>query len=132
MLLATALTVAGLLVGRYGARDGISSKGTSRWEATPHEEGQERAPGRAWREAVGRLAWLRLALAAGLVMAMLLSPNLWVSARSYPLTPLWDAAPPLPYPADYALFGLFLALVAGVGIARGRAMGWLAAGALVL
>lgn len=65
-------------------------------------------------------------------MAMLLSPNLWVSARSYPLAPLWDAVPPLPYPADYALFGLFLALVAGVGISRGRAMGWLAVAALAL
>lgn len=84
------------------------------------------------RESVSRLAWLRLALAAGLVMAMLLSPNLWVSSRSYPLTPLWDAIPPLPYPADYALFGLFLALVVGVGISRGRITGWLAATALAL
>ena len=89
-------------------------------------------PDRTWREDVSRLAWLRLALAAGLVMGMLLSPNLWVSARSYPLTPLWDAVPPLPYPADYALFGLFLALVTGVGVARGRAVGWLAATALAL
>ncbi len=37
---------------------------------------------------MNRLAWLRLALALGLVMGMLLSPNLWVSTRSYPLTPL--------------------------------------------
>jgi hypothetical protein len=63
---------------------------------------------------------------------LLLSPNLWVSARTYPLTPLWNAVPPLPYPADYALFGLFVALAAGVGIARGRAVGWLAALALAV
>jgi hypothetical protein len=63
---------------------------------------------------------------------LLLSPNLWVSARTYPLTPLWNAVPPLPYPADYALFGLFVALAAGVGIARGRAVGWLAAVALAV
>ncbi len=79
-----------------------------------------------------RLAPLRLTLAAGLVAGLLLSPNLWVSTRPYPLTPLWDAIPPLPYPADYALFGFLVALVAGVGVARGRTMGWLAAGALAL
>ena len=109
-----------------------SSKGTSRWEATPREEAQARASDRAWREAGSRLAWLRLALAAGLVAGLLLSPYLWVSTRAYPLTPLWDAVPPLPYPADYALLGLFVALVTSVGIARGRAVGWLAAGALAL
>ncbi|MCA1718758.1 MAG: HTTM domain-containing protein [Actinobacteria bacterium] len=87
---------------------------------------------KAQRGAEKRLSWLRFALAAGLVAGLLLSPNLWVSTRSYPLTPLWDAVPPLPYPADYALFGLLMALVAGAGLARGRAMGWFAVGALVL
>lgn len=75
---------------------------------------------------------MRLALAAGLIAGLLLSPNLWVSTRAYPLTPLWDAVPPLPYPADYALFGFFVALVAGIGVTRGRVVGWLAAGALAL
>jgi hypothetical protein len=75
--------------------------------------------------------WLRLALAAALIAGLVLSPNLWVSStRTYPLTPLWDLVPPLPYPADYALFGLFVALAAGVGIARGQTLGWLAAVAL--
>ena len=55
-----------------------------------------------------------------------------MSARPYPLTPLLDAVPPLPYPADYALFGLFVALVAGVGVTRGRIVGWLATGVLTL
>jgi hypothetical protein len=55
-----------------------------------------------------------------------------LSTRAYPLTPLWDAVPSLPYPADYALLGLYVALVAGMGVARGRAVGWLAAGALAL
>ncbi|CAA9466651.1 MAG: hypothetical protein AVDCRST_MAG28-4165, partial [uncultured Rubrobacteraceae bacterium] len=64
---------------------------------------------------------------------MLLSPNLWVSStRTYPLTPVWDLVPSLPYPADYALFGLFVALAASVGIVRGRALGWLAAVFLVV
>ncbi len=54
------------------------------------------------------------------------------STRTYPLTPVWDLVPPLPYPADYALFGLFVALAASVGIARGRALGWLAAVFLIV
>src|SRR3954451_9889676 len=78
-----------------------------------------------------RLTWLRLPLVAGLIASLLLSPNLWVSARAYPLTPLWGAVPTLPYPADYALFGLFVTLV-GVGITRTSAAGWLAVTALVV
>jgi hypothetical protein len=93
------------------------------------EPGRETTPRTG---AENRLAPLRLALAAGLVAGLLLSPNLWVSTRAYPLTPLWDLVPPLPYPADYALFGLFVALVAGAGVTRGRKMGWLAAGTLAL
>ena len=54
------------------------------------------------------------------------------SVRAYPLTPVWDLVPPLPYPVDYALFGLFVALAASMGIARGRALGWLAAVFLVV
>ena len=87
---------------------------------------------KAQRGAENRLAWLRIALAAGLVAGLLLSPNLWISTRSYPLTPLWDAVPPLPYPADHALFGLLMVLVTGVGVARGRAIGWLGISALVV
>ena len=87
---------------------------------------------KAQRGAENRLAWLRIALAAGLVAGLLLSPNLWISTRSYPLTPLWDAVPPLPYPADHALFGLLMVLVTGVGVARGRAIGWLGISALVI
>ena len=90
------------------------------------------ASDRAGRDTGRRLTWLQLALATGLVAGLLLSPNLWVSARTYPLTPVRDLVPPLPYPADYALFGLFVALAASVGIARGRALGWLAAVFLVV
>jgi hypothetical protein len=97
-----------------------------------HEEGRVRDLNKAQRGAENRLAWLRIALAAGLVAGLLLSPNLWISTRSYPLTPLWDAIPPLPYPADHALFGLLMVLVTGVGVARGRAIGWLGIGALVV
>jgi hypothetical protein len=101
-------------------------------KGTLHEEVRVRDLNKAQRGAEYRLAWLRIAVAAGLVAGLLLSPNLWISTRSYPLTPLWDAVPPLPYPADYALFGLLVVLVTGVGIARGRAIGWLGIGALVM
>src|ERR671917_2684470 len=84
-------------------------------EGTPHEEVRLRNPDKARRGAENRLVWLRLVLAAALVAGLLLSPHLWISTRSYPLTPLWDAVPPLPYPADYALFGLLVVLVTGVG-----------------
>jgi hypothetical protein len=104
---------------------------TPPWETAPREEARTRTSDRAQQDTVRRLAWLRLALAAALIAGLLLSPNLWVSStRTYPLTPFWDLAPPLYYPADYALFGLFVALAAGVGIARDRALGWLAAVAL--
>ena len=101
-------------------------------EGMPRQEIRLRDPDKAHRGAEQRLSWLQLALAAGLVAGLLLSPNLWISTRSYPLTPFWDAVSPLPYPADYVLFGPFVVLVAGVGLVRGRAMGWLAIGALVL
>ena len=107
-------------------------KGKPIRKSTPREEIRTRDPDKAHRGAEKRLSWLRLALAAGLVAGLLLSPNLWISTRSYPLTPFWDAVPALTYPADYLLFGLFVALVAGVGLVRGHAMWWLAVGALVL
>ncbi len=109
-----------------------SSKDTTPpWGTAPREEARTHTSARAQQDTVRRLAWLRLALAAALIASLLLSPNLWLSStQTYPLTPFWDLAPPLPYPADYALFGLFVALAAGVGTARGRALGWLAAVAL--
>src|SRR5215212_10381883 len=101
-------------------------------ESSSYEGVRLRDPDKAQRGAENRLVWLRLVLVAGLVAGLLLSPNLWISTRSYPLTPLWDAVPPLPYPADHTLFGLLMVLVTGVGVARGRAIGWLGISALVI
>ena len=58
--------------------------------------------------------------------------KLWVSTREYPLVPLLDLVPPLPYPLDYVLFGLFVVLLVGILLFRGRLAGAFAAGALVL
>jgi hypothetical protein len=81
-----------------------------------------------------RLAWLRRAVVVAFIAGLLLSPKLWVSTREYPLTPLWDLVPPTPYPADYLLFGLFVALLVGVAVvsARSVAAGWLALAATLL
>ena len=79
-----------------------------------------------------RLVWLERAIVAGLVAGLLLSVKLWVSTREYPLVPLLGFVPPLPYPLDYLLFGLFGALLVGVLLFRGRLGGALVVAVLAL
>ena len=78
-----------------------------------------------------RLIWLWWVVALGLIAGLLLSPKLWVSTRTYPLTPLFGL-PPLPYPADYVLFGLFGILLVGAAAFRRKAAALFAAAALGL
>jgi hypothetical protein len=79
-----------------------------------------------------RLLWLRRSIVAGLVAGLLISAKLWVSTREYPLVPLLDIVPPLPYPLDYILFGLFGMLLVEILIFRGRLAGALVIAALAL
>jgi hypothetical protein len=80
-----------------------------------------------------RVAFLGRIAALAMIAGLLLSPNLWVSSRTYPLIPLFDFVPPLSYPLDYALFGLFILLVSGVAVFGGRRVaGWFAVAAVVL
>jgi hypothetical protein len=79
-----------------------------------------------------RLVWLRRSIVAGLAAGLLLSVKLWVSTREYPLVPLLDIVPPLPYPLDYILFGLFGILLMGLLVFRGRLAGALVIAALAL
>jgi hypothetical protein len=79
-----------------------------------------------------RLVWLRRSIVAGLVAGLLLSAKLWVSTRDYPLVPLLDLVPPLPYPLDYLLFCLFGILLVGILIFRERLAGALVIAALAL
>ena len=58
--------------------------------------------------------------------------KLWVSTREFPLVPLLVPVLPLPYPLDYILFGLFVVLLVGILLFRGRLAGAFATGALVL
>jgi hypothetical protein len=59
-----------------------------------------------------RLKYLRVAIVAGAIVSMLLSHKLWLSARLYPLTPLFPFLKPLPSPFDYFLFGAALLALA--------------------
>jgi hypothetical protein len=74
-------------------------------------------------------------VAAGLIAGLLLSPKLWVSTRFYPLTPVMQFLKPLPYPFDYAVYVLLLALLAATTVASRRLSSprwWIAASVLLL
>ncbi|HWC98287.1 MAG TPA: hypothetical protein VG456_16120 [Candidatus Sulfopaludibacter sp.] len=60
--------------------------------------------------------WLRFFLAAGCIAGLALSRNLWLTTRSFPLTPVWGAIRPLPPPWDGALFDAMLALLGWIGL----------------
>ncbi len=59
---------------------------------------------------------LKLAVVAGLFSGLLLSRNLWVSTRSYPLTPVLPFLT-LGFPFDYAVFAALLLLLILIAIA---------------
>ncbi|MBY0525345.1 MAG: hypothetical protein K2R98_18200 [Gemmataceae bacterium] len=61
-----------------------------------------------------RVFWLKAVWAAAFLAGMLLSPQLWVSSRTYPLCPVTDALPEIPYPLDYAWYGAVLLLLAAI------------------
>jgi hypothetical protein len=59
-----------------------------------------------------RLLYLRVAIVAGAILGMALSHKLWLSARDYPLTPVFPFLKPIPHPFDYILFGATLLALA--------------------
>ena len=62
---------------------------------------------------------LKYALCAAMLCGFMLSPRLWLTARSYPHAPLWASLPGLPTPWDWLLLGLLLATL-GVVVAANR------------
>jgi uncharacterized membrane protein YphA (DoxX/SURF4 family) len=74
---------------------------------------------------------LRLTIAAGLLSGFLLSPQLWVSTRFYPLTPAAPFLKSLPFPFDYLAYLLLLSLVTAAGVAP-RPRVWIYASAVLL
>jgi len=68
-----------------------------------------------------RLRWLRTITACGFIAGLLLSPRLWLSSRSFPPAPVSDRLSLVPFPLDYAWFGLLLALLgASIFVRRPR------------
>ena len=59
-----------------------------------------------------RLLYLRVAIVAGTIASMALSHKLWLSARFYPLTPVFPFLKPIPSPYDAVLFGATLVALA--------------------
>jgi uncharacterized membrane protein YphA (DoxX/SURF4 family) len=59
-----------------------------------------------------RLLYLRVVIAAGTIASMALSHKLWLSARFYPLTPVFPFLKPIPSPFDKILFGATLLALA--------------------
>jgi hypothetical protein len=54
------------------------------------------------------------------IAGLVLTPKLWVSSRSYPLTPVATFLPQIPFPFDYIIFFGFLLLVALTAVAKNR------------
>ncbi len=54
-----------------------------------------------------------MAIASGTLLGMALSYKLWLSARDFPLTPVFYFLKPIPHPFDYILFGATLLALAG-------------------
>jgi hypothetical protein len=65
-----------------------------------------------------RIFGVRVVLCLALAAGMLSTLKLWVSTRSFPLVPVTDALPPIPYPFDYAIFAALLALLVPIAGAQ--------------
>jgi hypothetical protein len=62
-------------------------------------------------EAAGRVTLLRITLSLACVSGLLLSRKLWISTRSFPLSPVSEKLPVLASPFDQLLFAAFLILL---------------------
>jgi hypothetical protein len=65
-----------------------------------------------------RVVWLKAVLCCGMAAGLLLSRRLWLTDRSYPLTPVWAGLPPIPVPWDSVMFCVLIGLLLGTVIAR--------------
>jgi hypothetical protein len=111
-----------------GAATRIASKWRGCWEKTSRNEAidmpcEEPAPrsiaslyaeaalGPAWR-----LFWLKAVVACGMLAGFLLSPNLWLAERDYPLCPISDLLPNVPPPLDRVWFGTLVVLLVVIAV----------------
>ena len=62
-----------------------------------------------------KLLWLKITTAIALICGFALSFRLWISSRLFPLSPVSDSLPAVPFPFDYiwffVLIGLLLAII---------------------
>lgn len=94
-------------------------------------------PSRRWAQATTvvpgngqRLRWLMRTTILALLAGLALSLRLWLSSRSYPLTPISPLLPTTPFPLDAGLFALLLGLLLAAALA-GRARPYLAGSCLL-
>ncbi|HEX8773268.1 MAG TPA: hypothetical protein VF735_06645 [Pyrinomonadaceae bacterium] len=64
-----------------------------------------------------RVLFLKILLPLALISGFLLSIKLWVSSRSFPLSPVADWLPVAPFPFDYILFISLIALLILIALA---------------
>jgi len=61
-----------------------------------------------------KIGWLKNSVVLAVLVGIALSPRLWISTRSYPLVPIFNGLPSIPFPLDYLVAA---ALVGLLGIA---------------
>jgi len=61
-----------------------------------------------------RIEHTRRVVAAGLLVALLLTPKLWLSERIYPLVPVDDRLVPIPFPYDMLIYVVLISLSASL------------------
>lgn len=74
-----------------------------------------------------RILWVKITVGIGMLAGLLLSRHLWLSARSYPMTPVLPFLRPIGPPLDSTIFvALLLLLMAIVSAPRPKALVWAA------
>jgi hypothetical protein len=57
---------------------------------------------------------LKITVAVAMLCGLMLSPRLWLTARTYPHTPVWYELPQLPTPLDWLLLGVLAAALGAI------------------
>lgn len=64
-----------------------------------------------------RIFWTKSVIAMGFLCGLLLSRKLWLSTRFFPLIPIIDGLPRIPYPLDYICFATLIVLLMYIAVA---------------
>src|ERR1700721_464360 len=66
---------------------------------------------------MGRIFWLKAVVVVSFVIALVMSANLWLASRTYPLVPVISGLPAITHPFDWILFAALLLLLGATLIA---------------